>query len=159
MFRRDTLRIALDSAVNKLASYAPASRDYNLDRYTELLITLNVTAAERPAAQTYDFYLITGDGYSEWDLVHFPQIALAGPARYTARVLSTQLPQAVTAAAPGVATVAPGIINTLTTNAPKTLGAGVVAHGPWGNMLRYELVCVGALTTGIIYTLQVQARE
>lgn len=156
---RDTLHIALDSAVNKLASYAPASKDYRLDRFSELLITLNVTAAERPAAQTYDFYLITGDGQSEWDLVHFPQIAAAGPARFTARVQSLQLPQAVTAGAPGVATVAPSIINTLTTNAPKTLAAGVVAHGPWGNMLRYELVVVGSLTTGINYTVQVQARE
>jgi len=155
---RDTTRFALDSAANKLASFASLARDCRLDRFTELIVSLNVTAAE--GSRTYDFYVITGDGSSEWDLVHFPQLIAAGAARFTARIQSIQLPQAVTAGAPGVATVAPAIINTLTTNAPKTLAAGVVAHGPWGNMLRYELVVGGgALTTGITYTLQVQARE
>ena len=154
---RDTLHIALDAAVTKTASFAPPARDYNLDRFNELVITLNITAAERTTTQTYDFYVITGDGSSEWDLVHFPQIAVAGATKLTARVLSSLLPQTVTPAAPGVAAIAPGIINTLTTNAPKTLGAGQVAHGPWGNYLRYELVCAGTITTGISYTVQVEA--
>lgn len=155
---RDTTRFALDTAVNKLASYVSPVRDARLDRFTELVVSLAVTAAE--GSRTYDFYVITGDGASEWDLVHFPQIAAAGAIRFTARISALQIPQAITAAAPGVATVAPSIINTATTNAPKTLGAGVVAHGPWGNQVRYELVVGGgALTTGITYTLQIQARE
>jgi len=155
---RDTLHIALDAAVNKLASFAPALKDYRLDRFSELVVTLAITAAE--ASRTYDFYLITGDGQAEWDLVHFPQIAAAGAAKLTARLSSLQLPQTISAAQPGVATVTSGIISPGSTHAPKTLGAGMVAHGPWGNMLRYELVCAGgALTTGITYTLQIQARE
>lgn len=157
MLRRDTLHIGLDAAVTKTASYAPPAKDYNLDRYNELVITLNITAAERTTTQTYDFYVITGDGSSEWDLVHFPQIVVAGPTKLTARVLSSLLPETVTPAAPGVSATAAAVINTLTTNAPKTLGAGLIAHGPWGNYLRYELVCVGPITTGIAYTLQVEA--
>ena len=156
--RRDTLRIQLEAGAAKVASAAPPAKDYNLDRYTELVATLNITAAE--ASRTYDVYLITGDGLAEWDLVHFPQIAAAGAAKLTARLLSNVLPQTVTPATPGVPAIAPGVIVPSTTNAPKTLPAGQIAHGPWGNMLRYELVCAGgALTTGITFSLQVQARQ
>src|SRR6185436_8052299 len=80
--RRDTLRIQLEAGAAKVASAAPPAKDYNLDRYTELVATLSISAAE--AARTYDVYLITGDGLAEWDLVHFPQIAAAGAAKLTA---------------------------------------------------------------------------
>jgi len=158
---RDTLHLLLDSAVTKGASYAPAAADFHLDRYTELVVTLAITSAERDSAnETYDFYLITGDGLSEWDVVHFPQIATTGAKTFTARVSSLLLPQNVTTAAPGVTAVDSGTLATVSggTNAPKSLAAGSVRHGPFGNMLRYELVCAGTIVTGIAYSIQVQAR-
>jgi len=158
---RDTLHLLLDSAVTKGASYAPAAADFHLDRYTELVVTLSITSAERDSAnETYDFYLITGDGLSEWDIVHFPQVATTGAKIFTARVSASLLPQNVTTAGPGVAAVDSATLATVTsaTNAPKTLAAGSVRHGPFGNMLRYELVCAGTIATGIVYSIQVQAR-
>lgn len=159
MQRRDTQHILLD-AVTKGASYAPAAVDYHLDRYRELVVTLKITSAERDTGdETYDFYLITGDGLSEWDVVHFPQIATTGAKTYTARIRADLLPQNVTTAAPGVAADDPATLLTTSTNAPKSLAAGAVRHGPFGNMLRYELVCAGTIATGIAYSLQVQARQ
>jgi hypothetical protein len=160
MQRRDTLHILLDSAVTKGVNYAPASRDLNLDRYSELVVTLAITAAERDSGnETYDFYLITGDGLSEWDLAHFPQIASTGAKTFTARLRADLTPETVTTAAPGVVAVDSATLLTTSTNAPKTLAAGTVRHGPWGNKLRYELVVAGTIATGISYSVQVQARQ
>jgi hypothetical protein len=154
--------LSLDSGVTKTANHAPAAVDYHLDRYTELVITLKITAAERDTGnETYDFYVITGNGLSEWDLVHFPQVASTGAKTFTARLRSDMLPQNVTTASPGVAANESGTISTASGGAetPKTLAAGTVRHGPWGNMLRYELVVAGTIVTGISYSLQVQARQ
>lgn len=156
---RDTLHVLLDSAVTKAASYAPAALDVHLDRFTELVVTLQVTSAERDSAnETYDFYLITGDGLSEWDLVHFPQVATTGAKTFTARVLGGIQPSNITTAAPGVSAVDSATLLTSSTNAAKTLTAGSVRHGPFGNTIRYELVCAGTIVTGIAYSIQVQAR-
>lgn len=162
MARREAATITLASAVTKAASYAPAAVDYSVHRYTELVVTLKITSAERDSSdETYDFYLITGDGLSEWDIVHFPQIATTGAKTFTARLRSDLLPQTVTTAAPGVSAVASGTLATVSgaANAPKSLAAGTVMHGPWGNTLRYELVCAGTIVTGVSYSLQVEARQ
>lgn len=156
---KDTIHLQLETgAAPRGANFAPAAVDVHLDRYSELVITLQVLSAERDSAnETYDVYVITGDGFSEWDLVHFPQVAAAGAARYTARLISQGvLPQTVTGATPGVGAVDPGILTA--TNAPKTLGAGLVRHGPWGNTIRYELVVAGTIATGIQFVLSVQGR-
>lgn len=158
--RRETLHIALDAAVTKAASVAPAAFDFGLDRFTELICTVKITAAERDSAdELYDFYLITGDGLSEWDLIHFSQVATTGAKTFTAMVLASLLPQNVTTATPGVSAVDSATLLTTSTHAPKSLGAGLVRHGPFGNMLRYELVMSGTIVTGISYSIQVQARR
>ena len=155
----DTLHVLLEAgAAPRGANYAPTALDAHLDRYTELVITLNVLSAERDSAnETYDIYVITGDGQNEWDIVHFPQVATTGAKQFTARLVSQGLlPQTVTGATPGVGAIDPGILTS--TNAPKTLGAGLVRHGPWGNTIRYELVVAGTIATGIQFTLSVQGR-
>lgn len=169
---RTTFHTLLAQALTKTASYAPAAVDVNLDRYRELVVTLNVTACD--AAGTYDFYLITGaafnqgafnaanptGGLAEWDLVHFAQIA-GTPGTFVARMLSDVLPQTVTTAAPGVAANTSGTIAVASgaLNAPLSLAAGSVRHGPWGDTLRLQLVAAGTITTGVTFSLQVQARD
>lgn len=159
--RRDSLHVTLDTGATHGASTAPAAVDYHLDRFTELVATLQVVSAERDTGdETYDLYLITGDGLSEWDLVHFPQVATTGAKTFTARV-SSGVGESVTTAAPGVVAIDTAILATVTgaANAPKSLAAGSVRHGPFGNMLRYELVVAGTIATGIVFKLQIQARR
>ncbi len=155
---RNLLHLGLEVGVTKTASYAPAAVDYELDRFQELVVTLKITAATH-SDETYDFYLITGDGLSEWDLVHFTQVATTGAKTFTARVRADLLPQNVTTATPGVSAVDSATLTTATsaTHAPKTLASGSVRHGAFGNMLRYELVVAGS-SPSITYSLQVQAR-
>jgi len=167
--RRDTYRFNLSgegglaTAVTKAASAAPSAADYKLDRFSELIVTLNITSAERDTAnETYDFYIITGDGITEWDLVHFPQIATTGAKQFMARVTSgAGTPRNTTTAAPGVEAVDSGTLATVSggTNAPKSLAAGSVRHGPFGHMLRYELVVAGTVVTGIVYSITVEAKQ
>ncbi|MBZ5578251.1 MAG: hypothetical protein LAP40_16940 [Acidobacteriia bacterium] len=160
--RRETFRSSLDIAVTKAASYAPAALDLKLDRFRELVVTLDIQSAERDSGdELYDFYLITGDEIAEWDLVHFPQIATTGAKRYVARIFADQLGQTVTTgAAPDLATNDPAVlaVGAAAANAPKSLAAGVARHGPFGHMLRYELVVAGTIATGIAYTVHVEAR-
>jgi hypothetical protein len=137
--------------------------DFNLDRFEELVVELQITAAD--AGGTYDFYLITGSGdpgsmLAEWDLVHFTQQASTSAHTYVARVRSDLLPQTVTTAAPGVSAVDSATLSVAAsaTNAPKSIAAGSVRHGAFGNTLRYELVAAGTITTGVTYSLRVQAR-
>jgi hypothetical protein len=157
---RKGFTIALQPAVTKAASFLGETFvSRRLPGYREMIVTLDITSAERDDAdETYDLYIITGDGKSEWDLVHFPQIATTGAKRFTARVLSEILPQNVTTAAPGVAAVDSGTLATITggTNAAKSLAAGSVRHGPWGDRIRSELVVAGTVTTGIAYSIQVE---
>lgn len=156
---RNTLHLALDTGVTKTASYAPTAVDYRIDRFRELVVTLKIVSAVH-TDETYDFYLITGDGLSEWDLVHFTQVAATGAKTFTARVRADLLPQNVTTATPGVAAVDSATLTTApsATHAPKSLASGSVRHGNFGNMLRYELVIAGSAPS-IVYSLQVQARE
>jgi len=152
----------MQAAVTKAASYsAPDLIDLKTLPPREMIVTLDITAAERDTAdETYDFYITTGDGKSSWDVVHFPQIASTGAKRYTARILTERLAE-VTTATPGVAAEPSGTFATVTAGAGegiRTLGAGKVRHGPLGNLLGYELVIAGTVATGIAYSIQVQTR-
>lgn len=155
-------KIALASAVTKAATYSATELDCELSRYSELVVTLKVTSAERDSAnETYDFYITTGDGASSWDIVHFPQIATTGAKTYTARVISSARPENVTTASPGVAANDPATLKTDTAGADqgiKTLTAGMVRHGPWGDRIGYQLVVAGTVATGIAYSITVTAK-
>ncbi len=122
-----------------------------------ITVTLDITAAERDTAnETYDFYITTSDGVSAWDIAHFTQIATTGAKRFTANILLDILPQTVTTAAPGVSVVRSATIATASggTNAIKSLGAGLVLHGPVGLTINHELVVAGTVVTGIAYSIQ-----
>lgn len=125
-----------------------------------LIVTLDITAAERDSAnETYDFYIVAGDGISEWDIAHFPQVLTTGAKRFTARILSDRLAE-VTTATPGVAAEPSGTFKTDTVGAGegvRTLAAGKARHGPLGHLIGYELVIAGTVVTGISYSIQVFA--
>lgn len=158
---RNGFRAVLQAAVTKAATYAAADLECGLDRFTELIVTLDITAAERDSAnETYDFYITTGDGKSAWDIVHFPQVITTGAKRFTARVLSTRLAE-VSTATPGTAAEPSATLATITAGAGeaiKTLAAGKVRHGPWGDRIGYQLVIAGTVATGIVYSIHIQAR-
>lgn len=147
-----------EPSITKAATYAPAQVNLELAGYRELLITLDITVAERDTGnETYDFYITGGDGVSSWDIVHFPQIATTGAKRYTARVLSEREAE-VTTATPGVAAEPTAIMKTDTAGAAEgtaTLAAGKVRHGPFGNFFGYQLVVAGTVVTGIAYSITV----
>ena len=151
--QRDVFHVLLANAVTKTANFSAPAFEPELDRFSELVVTLQVTAA----SGTADFYLTTGDGYGSWDLVHFPQVT-AGPKTFTARLVSQNtIPATVTGAAPGVSANDPSVLQTDTAGTAqgiRTLGPGLVRHGPWGSYLGYELVASASIT----YTLSVQAR-
>lgn len=153
---------SLASGLTKAATFSLAPTDQGLGHVSELVITLDITSAERDSAdETYDFYITTSDGVSSWDIAHFPQVATTGAKRFTARLLSNLLPQNVTTAGPGVAATETATMKTDTAGADegiKTLAAGKVRHGPWGHQIGYELVIGGTVVTGIAYSITVQAR-
>jgi hypothetical protein len=155
------MRLKLQGAVTKTASYSLSPIDLRPSRFRELIITLDVTAADRAEAnETYDFYITTNDGTGSWDIAHFPQIATIGAKRYTARLVSDRLAE-VTTATPGVAAEPTAIMKVDTAAADegiKTLGAGKVRHGPWGERLGYELVIAGT-TPSITYSITIEGRE
>jgi hypothetical protein len=150
-------------AVTKAVSFS-GPRLSGMAKFDTLIFTLDVTSAERDSAnETYDFYITGGDGVSEWDLVHFPQIATTGAKRYTALVIAGigGLPQEVTTATPGVAAVTTGTFKTDTGGSNegiKTLAAGKVRQGMIGDTIGYELVEAGTIVTGIAYSITVTAR-
>jgi hypothetical protein len=147
-------QLLASTTIGASASFAPVS--LGLKRLRELVVTLDVTAAERDTGdETYDVYITTGDGVASWDLIHFPQIITTGTKRYTARVLAELTPQTV---ASNGAVTAEGILDTKTANAVKTLAAGSVRHGKWGNRLGYEVVIAGTIATGITCSIQVEGR-
>jgi hypothetical protein len=152
----------LQPAVTKAANYSQAPKDIKAAKASELVITLKVTAAERDTGdETYDVHVITeNDAGAKWDLVHFPQVAATGAKTFVARLRSDLLPQSVTTAAPGVSAVESGTIAVATgqTNVIKSLAAGTVRHGPWGDKIGHELVVAGAVATGIAYSISVEAR-
>lgn len=160
--RRGKFRFSLASSLTKAASFSYAPTDLKLDRYSELVITLDIESAERDTGdETYDFYITTGNGPASWDIAHFSQIATTGAKRFVFRVISQGvLPQNVTTAAPGVAAIDSGSLAVVSggTNAVKSLAAGAVRHGPWGSHIGYELVVAGTVATGIKYSIRVEAR-
>lgn len=137
-----------------------------LAQFDAAAIVLVVNAAHR-TDETYDIYVtgglmkvvqITDDSGIQiaeahplrWDVVHFPQIASAvtkgTPKIYVARVNGIILPETVTVASPGVTAIDPACLDI---SAPasaqgiKTLTAGMVRHGYWGDHLTHELVAAG----------------
>lgn len=159
---RQPQRFTLQGAVTKAASYSLAPADYQLGRFEELVFTLEVTAAEADDLdETYDLYVITqNEAGATWDLIHFPQIATTGAKTYVARIRRDLLPEQVTTASPGVASVESGTLAVAAgqLNAAKSLLAGRVRHGPWGDKLGYELVITGTVTSGISFSIEVEAR-
>jgi len=155
------LRAALQSAVTKAASFSGASLDLGQRRWQELIITLDVTSAERDSAdEVYTFFVTTGDGISFWDIVAFPIITTTGAKRYTARVLCDRLAE-VTTGTPGIAAEPTSNLRTVLAGSEegiKTLGGGKVRHGPIGDRIGHELVVVGTVVTGIAYSITIQAR-
>jgi hypothetical protein len=158
---RERMKLQLEAAVTKAATFSGTPIELpRLAGYGSLIVTLDITSAERDSAnETYDFYITTSDGVSSWDLVHFPQVLTTGAKRYTARLVRDLQPQNVTTAAPGVAAVESGTLKTESggLNAIKSLAAGLVRHGPWGDTISYELVIAGTVVTGIAYSITVTA--
>lgn len=155
----DRRAVTLQAAVTKAANFSGSSIPIP-GKVRSLLITLDITAAERDSAnETYDFYITTSDGVSSWDIAHFPQVATTGAKRFTAVVIVTDvLPQTVTTAGPGVIVVGTATMQTDTAGTAqgiKTLAAGLVRHGPIGPNLGHELVVAGTIVTGIAYSITV----
>lgn len=148
----------LESSITKAASYS-GSDMAGLGGFRDLVVTLKITSAERDSAnETYDFYITTGDGVSSWDIAHFPQIAATGAKTYTAIISGTSRPVNTTTAGPGVEAVTTATMKTDTAAADqgiKTLGAGYVRHGSWGDRIGYQLVVAGTVVTGISYSITI----
>lgn len=152
----NTVKLALlpSQTIGSTATFGPV--DVKLQRMRELVVTWNITAAERDSGnETYDLYITTSDGLSSWDIAHFPQVITTGAKTFTLRILADQLPQTV--ASNGVATN-DGPLQTDSTNAVGTLAAGSVRHGKWGDQLGYKLVVAGTVATGMTSTVLVEAR-
>lgn len=149
----------LQTSVTKAASFSGTARTSGLTGYRDLVVTLNITSAERDTGnETYDFYITTSDGVSSWDIAHFPQIATTGAKRYTARIVGGVVPVTV-AATTQAQDVA--ILKSDTAGADqgiKTLAVNAVRHGPWGTQINYELVVAGTVVTGIVYSIAVTAK-
>ena len=158
--RQQRLTAALESAVTKAATYSKAPVDLALAGAKHLIVTLDITAAERDSSdETYDVYITASDGVSTWDIAHFPQVATTGAKRYTARILADRLAE-VTTATPGVAAEPTAIMKTDTSGSnegKRTLAAGKVRHGPIPNMIGYDIVIAGTVVTGISYSINIQA--
>jgi hypothetical protein len=144
----------LQDSVTKTANYTGTPMG-GLAEFVDLVVTLNITSAVR-TDETYDFYITSGDGVSEWDIIHFSQVATTGAKTFTATVCGRILPQNVTTASPGVAAVTSATLATVTggANAIKSLGAGTVRHGPWGDRINHYLVVAGSAPS-IVYSITV----
>jgi hypothetical protein len=131
-----------------------AGTDYRcwLNRFGALTVTWDVSAADHTTGdETYDLYITTGDGSSAWDLAHFPQVITTGVKQFIMRIERDLLPQNVTTAGPGVAAVDTASLKTDTAGSSqgiKTLTAGSVRHGAFGDRIGWQLVLGG--TTPII---------
>src|ERR1700732_4090042 len=145
--QRDTLHFLLENAATKTASFSMAVKEFGTDRFSEIVVTLQIASAAPAGAETYDFYITTSDGYGSWDLIHYAQIASTGAKTFVARLTSqNQIPTSVTNATPGVSANESSILQCDTAGAQqgiKTLTVGSVRHAPWGSMMGYELVVAG----------------
>ena len=151
----------LQSSVTKTAAFSGTATT-SLATFRDLIVTLDITVTDRADVdELYDFYITTGDGVSSWDIVHFPQIAATGTHRFTAVVSGGAVrPFTVTTAAPGVASSGTGTMDTIAADADngiRTLGAGIVRHGAWGDRLNHELVVAGT-TPSITYSITFLAK-
>jgi hypothetical protein len=165
--RKIKLRLdsGLSSAAGSSTKTASFSQDPNVDdhnfklgSFDSMLVTLDIISADRDDGdETYDFYITSGDGVSKWDICHFPQIVTTGAKRFTARIVSADRLAEITTATPGVSAEPTAIMTTDTGGSNegiKTLAAGKVRHGPFGDYLGYELVIAGT-TPSIVYGITV----
>ena len=63
--------------------------------------------------------------------------------------------------APGVLAVTSATLDTTAAgsgNGTKTLGAGLVRHGPWGNTIGYIMDAGGTQTTGVTYSITITSK-
>ena len=160
LFQQETKTFAWQPAVTKAATASGTALRLGLHA-RDLIVTWNITAAERDSAdETYDLYITTSDGVSSWDIAHFPQVLATGAKTFTAIISGYVYPQNVSTAAPGVQAVTTATLATATgqANVIKTLGAGLVRHGPWGDRINWELVVAGTVVTGISFSIQVLAK-
>lgn len=144
------------------ASTTSLNAKTGLGGYQNLLVTWDITAAERDSAdETYDLYVICSDGVSSWDVVHFPQIITTGAKRYTANVNGLVQAQTVTTASPGVAAINTATMKTDTGGADqgtRTLTAGMVRHGVLGDRCGADIVIAGTIVTGITHSITMTVR-
>ena len=158
---RSPERFTLQGAVTKTASDSFAPVDRHLAWHEELVITLQISAADlTDLDETYDFYITTeNEAGARWDLAHFAQIVADDTYTLVARVRTYLLPRQVSTASPGVEAVESGTLAVAAgqANRPTTLTAGVVRHGSWGNKIGYELV-TGGTTPSVSYSITVEAR-
>ena len=159
--QRASALYTLQASVTKTANFSGTATT-GLVQYTNLIVTLDVTVTDRADAnETYDFYITTGDGTANWDVAHFTQIATTGTHRFTAVVSGGVVrPFTVTTAEPGLAFSGTGTMDTIAADADngiRTLGAGIVRHGAWGDRLNHELVVAGT-TPSITYSITFLAK-
>ncbi len=139
------------------ASVAETMEDLKLAGYKYIVATLDITAAERDSAdELYDVYLVMGDGKARWDIAHFSQVATTGAKRMVMRISAERFAE-VTGATPGVAAEPPAVLLTSSTNAPGTLGAGIVRHGPFADFIGVKVVVAGTVATGIVCSVDITA--
>jgi len=159
--RPQKLKTILFASASRTATFAETLVDLQLGGYRELILTFDVTAAERDSSdETYDIWVVGSDGVSTWDIAHFPQVATTGAKRFTARVLAERL-ATVTTASPGVASEPSATMRTDTAGSnegTKTLAAGTVRHGPFGDLIGVMGTVAGTIGgTGITFSIQLQA--
>jgi len=133
-----------------------------------LLVVLDIASADRTDAnETYDFYVTTrikrGGLVYEWDLIHFPQIASTGAKQYVAMLQHNSGiggPNRVTTAVPGVSSLESGTMKVDTAGADqgvKTLAAGNIRNGWFGQELGHYLVVGGTTPGPVVYSIYVYA--
>lgn len=150
------IRETIESSTQAL-TYTGKMLRKRLGGFKYLVLTLNVIAAERDSGdETYDCYIVMGDGVSTWDIVHFPQIVTTGAKQFTARVSAERFAEVTTASA-GVASEPSATLLTSSTNGAKSLGAGVVRHGPFADQIGVIMVIAGTIVTGINFTVEMTA--
>lgn len=153
--RRVRAQILSVTALAATANSLPLA-NWELSGFLNLLVTLKVISAVH-TDETYDVYITSGDGTgSEWDIVHFPQVATSGAKTFTARVLSQRLAE-ITTATPGIAAEPTATMKTDTAGSAegaKTLAAGKVRHGPLGDWIGVWVVIAGS-APAISFTLDI----
>lgn len=139
------------------ASVPETMVDLKLSGYKYIVATLDITSAERDSSdETYDVYLVMGDRLARWDIAHFTQVVTTGAKRMVMRISAERFAE-VTGATPGIVAEPPSLLLTSGTNAPGTLGAGLVRHGPFADFIGVKVVVAGTVVTGIVCSLDITA--